>query len=275
MANEYQLRQEICEIGRRLWIKGFCAGNEGNISARVDSRTVLCTPTLVSKGFIKPADICKVDFSGKQIEGTKRRTSEILLHLKIYEARDDISAIVHCHPPHLTAFAVARREIPLCVSPEMEIFVGNVPIAEYATPGTDELAESILAHVGTANTMLLANHGAVSWSKSVEDAFFKMEVAESYCRVLLLAGHLGGAAQIPSAQVKDLLEIKKGLGITDDPRLKNGEYENCDLCGNDVLERGVACGSDGQPAREISPQQYETIVRQITDMVVAQMQNNT
>jgi len=272
MTGEYQLRQEICEIGRRLWIKGFCAGNEGNISARIDENAVLCTPTLVSKGFLKPADICKVDYSGKQIEGTKRRTSEILLHLEIFKARSDINAIVHCHPPHLTAFAVTRRQIPLCVTPEMEIFVGNVPIAEYATPGTEDLAKSILAHVDTANTILLANHGAVSWSKSVEDAFFKMEVAEAYCRILLLAGHLGGATQLPEEQVKDLLEIKKNLGIGDDPRLK---YQNCDLCGNDLLGRGVTCNANGAPTRSVSPQQREAVVRQITDIVMEQLQKKS
>jgi len=275
MASEFQVRQEICDIGHRLWLKGFCAGNEGNISARIGPDAVLCTPTLVSKGFLKPADICKVDFTGKQLTGTKRRTSEILLHLEIYKARSDINAIVHCHPPHLTAFAVTRREIPLCVSPEMEIFVGHVPIAEYATPGTDDLARSILKHVDTSNTMLLANHGAVSWSKSVEEAFFKMEIAEAYCRVLLLAGHLGGALQLQPTQVKDLLEIKKQLGLSDDPRIK---YENVDLCGNDLLDRGITCSREGQPtetpAKKLSAEHYEQLVKQITDIVVSQMKKS-
>lgn len=273
MTNEFQVRQEICDIGYRLWLKGFCAGNEGNISARIGPNAVLCTPTLVSKGFLKPADICKVDYTGKQITGTKRRTSEIMLHLEIFKARSDINAIVHCHPSHLTAFAVTRREIPQCVSPEMEVFVGHVPIAEYATPGTDELARSILAHVDEANTVLLANHGAVSWAKSVEEAFFKMEIAEAYCRMIIVAGHLGGALQLEKQEVKDLLEIKKGLGIKDDPRLK---YENVDLCGNDLLGRGITCAQDGasttgQP-QQLPPEQYEQLVQRITDIVMSQSQ---
>ena len=271
MANEYQVRQDICDIGNRLWVKNFCAGNEGNISARIGSNEVLCTPTLVSKGFLKPSDICKVDFTGKQLSGNKPRTSEVMLHLEIFKARADINAIVHCHPPHLTAFAVTKRKIPMCVSPEMEIFVGNVPIAEYATPGTDELAKSILEHVDKANTVLLANHGAVSWAKSVEDAFFKMEIAESYCRMLMLAAQLGGASQLPTEQVKDLLDIKKELGITD-PRITNGDYKDCDLCGNDTLGRGITCGNSGNPTNNVSTQQRELIVQKITDAVIERLQ---
>lgn len=266
MISEFQIRQQICEIGHRMWLRGYTAGNEGNISYRLSKDQVLCTPTMISKGFMKPGDLCKVDMTGKQIEGTKRRTSEILLHLRIYKAREDIKAIIHSHPPHLTAFAIARREIPLCIIPEMELIVGHVPIAEYATPGTDELAQSILQFVDNANTVLLANHGVVCWAKDVEDAFFKLEVADSYCRVLLLAAQLGGATQIPEHQVKDLLKIKQSLGITDDPRLK---LANCDMCGNDQIGRGIACSQTGQPERSIPPEQMETLVQRITNQVMA------
>jgi len=272
MINEFQLRQQICDIGHRIWLRGYCSGNEGNISIRLSKDQVLCTPTMVSKGFMKPGDLCKVDFSGKQIEGTKRRTSEVLLHLEIYKARADVKAVVHCHPPHLTAFAISRREIPLCIVPEMELMVGHVPIADYATPGTDELAKSILAHVNQCNTVLLANHGVVCWSKELEDAYFKLEVADSYCRVLLLAAQLGGATQIPKEQVQDLLEIKKTLGITDDPRLK---AQNCDLCGNDQLGRGITCAGSGRPERDVPPEQMEALVRNITDQVMTVLSRKT
>ena len=140
MLTEYQVKQEICEIGRRVYNKGFAAANDGNITIRLNDKEVLCTPTMVSKGFMKPDDICKVDYDGKQLAGTRKRTSEVLLHLTVYKMRPDVQAVVHCHPPYATAFAVAREPIPKCVLPEVEVFLGEVPMADYATPGTQKFA---------------------------------------------------------------------------------------------------------------------------------------
>src|ERR1700674_5159153 len=127
--NEYQLKQQICEIGRRLYNKGFAAANDGNISVRLNDKEILSTPTMVSKGFMKPEDVCKVDYEGNQLAGTRKRSSEVLLHLAIYKNRPDVNAVVHCHPPHATAFAVAGELIPKCVWPEVEVFLGEAPTA--------------------------------------------------------------------------------------------------------------------------------------------------
>src|SRR5438874_5647821 len=162
MINERKLKEEICEIGRRLYNKGFAAANDGNITTRLNEREILCTPTMVSKGFLKPEDICKVDYDGKQISGSRRRTSEVLLHLAVYKNRPDIMAVVHCHPPHATAFAVAHEPIPKCVLPEVEVFLGEVPIAKYATPGDQRLPNTFIPYVKVCNTILLANHETVS-----------------------------------------------------------------------------------------------------------------
>src|SRR6201986_4701350 len=145
--NEYKLKEQMCEIGRRLYARGFAAANDGNITIRLNDKEILCTPTMVSKGFMKPDDICKVDYEGKQLAGSKRRTSEVLLHLAVYKTRPDVHAVVHCHPPHATAFAVAGEPIPKCVLPEVEVFVGEVPIAKYVTPGDQRLPNSILTYV--------------------------------------------------------------------------------------------------------------------------------
>ena len=123
------LKQQICEIGRRVYQKGFAAANEGNISARAGDDLVLCTPTLTCKGFMTPDDICMVDMKGQQVAGNKKATSEVLLHLNIYRQRPDVASVVHCHPPHATAFAVAREPVPMGVLPEPDIFLGEVPIA--------------------------------------------------------------------------------------------------------------------------------------------------
>lgn len=236
MHNEWKLKETICEVGRRLYNRGFAAANDGNISIRVGENRVLCTPTGVSKGFLRPDDCCVVDLEGNQLGGTKKRTSEILLHLAIYKERSDIQGVVHCHPPHATAFAVAREPIPKCVLPEVEVFLGEVPIAKYETPGTQRFAETILPYLRDCNTIILANHGTVAFAKDLMTAYFNTEIIDAYCRILLLARQLGPIHYLSEQHVGELLQFKRRLGI-DDPRL---EMENCDLCGNSLFREGYS-----------------------------------
>jgi len=238
MMNEWKLREEICRIGRRVWEKNFVAANDGNLSLRLGKDRFLCTPTLVSKGFMKPADIALVDGSGRQVSGAKPRTSEIKLHLEIYRELDEVNAVVHAHPPHATAFAIAGVELPSCILPEVEIFIGQVPIAEYDTPGSKDFAETILPHLRKhANTILLANHGAVSCGRSLEEAYFHLETLDQYCRILLLTRQIGKVQQLPPEKMQDLLEIKESLGIGDS---RAGDGEACTLCGSDEFLRGFS-----------------------------------
>jgi L-fuculose-phosphate aldolase len=225
--NEYKLKEQICEIGRRLYAKGFAAANDGNITIRLNDREVLCTPTMVSKGFLKPEDICKVDYEGKQLAGTKKRTSEVLLHLAVYKARPDVMGVVHCHPPHATAFAVAQEPIPKCVLPEVEVFLGEVPIAEYETPGTQKFADCVLPYVRDCNTIILANHGTVTFGPDLEKAYFNTEIIDAYCKILILARQLGRVNYFSEEQTAELMTFKKRLGY-DDVRFKNPD---CQLCG--------------------------------------------
>ena len=163
MINIHKVKQEICDIGDRLYKKGFAAANDGNISYRVGDNQVVCTPTLISKGFMKPDDLCVVDMDGKQTGGKRKATSEIKLHLAIMKERPEIKSVVHCHPPHATAFGIAREPVPMCVLPEVEIFLGDVPIAKYEIPGSQEFADTILPFVHKSNVIILANHGTVSF----------------------------------------------------------------------------------------------------------------
>ena len=239
MANEWEVKRMICELGRRMYQQGYVAANDGNISYRVGEGRYLCTPTGVSKGFLKPEDIAVVDESGKQIGGTKPRTSEILLHLEIFHELPEINAVAHAHPPHATAFAVAGIPIPSCVLPEVEIFIGRVPIAAYDTPGSKNFAETILPHLrNNANTILLANHGAVACDKDLEHAYFHLETLDMYCRILLLSKQVGGVQQLPETKVRELLDIKKKLGIPD-PRM-DGQGELCTIAGSDEFLRGFS-----------------------------------
>ncbi|HJT76586.1 MAG TPA: class II aldolase/adducin family protein [Gemmataceae bacterium] len=237
MVNEYKLKEQICEIGRRVYAKGFAAANDGNISVRLSDREVLCTPTMVSKGFLKPEDLCKVDYEGKQLAGTRKRSSEILLHLSVYKHRPDVQAVVHCHPPHATAFAVAGVPVPKCVLPEVEVFLGTVPTALYDTPGTQRFADTIVPHLKASNTIILANHGTVTFGPDLEKAYWNSEIIDAYCKILILAKQLGNVNYFTNTQTKELLDLKKRLGY-DDSRFAEGE--NCDLCGNSTFGRGYA-----------------------------------
>lgn len=233
MVNAHKIKQDICEIGRRLYNKGFAAANDGNITVRISDNEVLCTPTMHSKGFLKPEDISTIDMTGKQLSGNKKRSSEALLHLEIYKRRPAIKSVVHCHPPHATAFAVAREPIPQCVLPEVEVFLGDVPITKYETPGGQAFADTIIPFVDKCNVMILANHGTVSFGEDVEKAYWWTEILDAYCRILMLSRQLGRVNYLDQQQTQELLQLKDKWGFAD-PRLTE-EYQNCDICANDIF----------------------------------------
>ena len=276
MVNEFKLKQDICEIGRRIYAKGFAAANDGNISCRVDEKRVICTPTLVSKGFLKPDDICTVDMTGKQIAGRKKRTSEVLLHLDIYKACPEVNAVVHCHPPHATAFSIAGQQIPTCILPEVEVFLGIVPTTDYETPGGEAFAATILPHVRTAKIAVLKNHGTVSWGDTLEHAYFWTEILDAYCRMLLLAKQAGGVERISTPKVEELLDLKENFGMGVDPR----RMTNADLCVNTDFGRGFnadSCGCSKTPGAipaealktgSLSADQMEQLVQEITNRIM-------
>jgi L-fuculose-phosphate aldolase len=243
VMNEWKFREQMCEIGRRIYNKGFAAANDGNISLRLSDDRVLCSPTRVSKGFMKPDDLCIVDLDGNQVSGKKKRSSEILLHLTIMKARDDVRSVVHCHPPHATAFAVAREPVPKCVLPEIEVFLGEIAISPYETPGSQSFADTVLPFVKDTDTILLANHGTVTYGSDLEDAYFKTEIIDAYCRILILAKQIGRVHYYSDEKAAELIKLKPKLGIPD-PRLERG-LENCDLCGNSLFRHGY-----GEPSPE-------------------------
>jgi L-fuculose-phosphate aldolase len=263
------LKQQMCEIGRRLWQRAYVDGNGGNIVIRVGVDIAVCTPTLVSKGFMKPEDMCLVDFEGNQIVGAKKRTSEILMHLQMMKRQPKAVASVHCHPPSATGFAVAGVEPPTCMVPEYEVFA-SVAIAPYRTPGTPEMGKLVADLVDKHNVILMANHGVVAWSHiDVEDAYFKIEILEAYCRTVLVASQLGRPPQtMTPSQLRDLLKIKQSLGIPD-PRLG---LKECELCDNDQWRPGVTCAvaPREEPAPGYDPE-AEQLVQRITDQILAGM----
>ena len=251
MLNTHKIKQDICEIGRRIYAKGFAAANDGNITVRIGENEVLCTPTMHCKGFLKPEDISTVDMTGKQIAGAKKRSSEALLHLEIYKQRADVKSVVHCHPPHACAFAIAREPIPQCVLPEVEVFLGDVPITKYETPGGQAFADTVLPFVQKTNVIILANHGTVSYGENVERAYWWTEILDAYCRMLMLAKSLGRVNYFDEGKERELLDLKQKWGWSD-PR-NTEEYKNCDVCANDIFRDSWKAAGIERKAFEAPP----------------------
>jgi L-fuculose-phosphate aldolase len=231
MINIHQVKEEICDIGRRIYNRGFAAANDGNISFRVDDNRVVCTPTGICKGFMKPDDLCVVDLAGNQIAGTRKKTSEILLHLTIMKSRPEVKSVVHCHPPHATAFGIAREAIPQCLMPEVDINMGDVPIAKYALPGGQDFADVVLPFIMKSDIIVQANHGTVSVGPTIERAYWLAEMLDAYCRICLIARDLGKVEYFTKEEAEDLLTLKQKWGFKD-PR---AELQNCELCANDIF----------------------------------------
>jgi len=266
----HELKEQICEMGHRLWKRAYVDGNGGNMAIRVGEDIALCTPTLVSKGSLKPSDICLVDFEGNQLLGTKKRTSEILMHLQIMKKQPLAVATCHCHPPHATAFAVAGIAPPTCMLPEYEVFCA-VAVAPYRTPGSPEMGKLVADLVDKYNTILMANHGVVTWShNNIEEAYWRMEIIEAYCRTIVVASQLGRPPNtFTGPQMKELLNIKQSLGFVD-PRYGMKE---CELCDSSEWRPGVSCQVPAAPEAPVAglDAEAEAAVKAITDQILAQL----
>lgn len=210
------IKKEICAVGWKLWMRSYVDGNGGNISCRIGENAVICTPTLLSKIDLKPEDLCLVDLEGNQLAGDLPRTSEAFLHLEIYRNVPEARAVVHCHPPHATAYAITGCIPPSPIIPEFDVFVGRVAITPYETPGTKKFAETVIPFVQDHNTILLGNHGIVCWADTPTHAEWYAENLETYCWTLLISKQLDARFnRIPFDKEQDLLAIKKRLGLPD------------------------------------------------------------
>lgn len=200
------LKEEICEIGRRMYFHQLSIANDGNISCRLDNGLFLITPTQFCKGDMKPEDIVVIDSEMHLVEGNRRPSTEVRVHLKAYSMRPDVNAVIHAHAPFSTAFAVRRESLMTPAVPSIFSFVGPVPCTRYGTPSTDELAECVGEYVSDYNAMLLANHGSLTLGKDLKDAFFKTERLELLCKVTLLSRLLGGEINFSNEDIKKLNE---------------------------------------------------------------------
>jgi L-fuculose-phosphate aldolase len=268
MPTAFEARREIVDVGRRIWERGYVAANDGNISVRLCDR-VLVTPTGRSKGFLRPDEIVEVTLDGTPLSRGSAPTSELAMHLSVYATRPDVAAVVHAHPPNATAFAVAGVPLAQCVLPEVILSLGEIPLAGYATPTTEEVASSVSEHVSKFNAVLLRNHGALTLGETLSQAYFRMETVEHFARISVAAKVLGGAAPLSQEDVRKLLRVREQLGLP-------GETPACVSCG--ACDRGevgagtpeetlraadTLRGTTGGPNGQIEAEDTERIVREV------------
>jgi L-fuculose-phosphate aldolase len=212
-STERELREAIVEVGRMMYDRGFIAAGDGNISARLEDGSILATPTMVCKGRMTPEMIVRVDAKGNKLEGERNASSELAMHLVVYDLRDDIHAVVHTHPPVATGFAVAGIALDRALLSEVVLTLGCIPLTEYGTPSTNELVDSLRPFVPAHDALLLANHGAVAYGRDIEAALSNMETLEHFARISLVAHLLGGARQLPADAVSKLIEVRERAGF--------------------------------------------------------------
>jgi L-fuculose-phosphate aldolase len=206
--DEDRMRHELVRFGAMLHENGFVAATDGNLSVRLEGNRVMITPTGFSKGMMEPKDMVVIDLSGKKLSGSYNASSEVQMHLAIYQERRDVNAVVHAHPCTATAFACSgiALEEPICA--EVVMTLGKVPLAPYATTGTPELTTNIRPFIRDHSAILLANHGVVTYADDLLSAYFKMEAVEHFAKVTLAARQVG-APQVLNAVQLDALEAAR------------------------------------------------------------------
>ena len=266
MASEYAIKLQMCEIGKRIYDRGMVAANDGNISVKIGPDEILCTPTGVSKGFMTPEYICKIDSKGNILHAYEgfRPSSEIKMHLRVYKERPDVMSVVHAHPMYATGFAIAGIPLTEPIMPEAVISLGCVPIAEYGTPSTEEIPDAVAKYLQHYDAVLLENHGALAYSDSLLNAYYKMESLEFYAQLMYQARMLGGPKQLSNAQVQRLYEIRRQFGLKGKhpadicPNATQGK-PSCHTCG---VQTGNFCGG-------ASASSDEDVIAEITRKVLA------
>jgi L-fuculose-phosphate aldolase len=228
IKTESQNRNDIIEVCKRIHANGWVAANDGNVSIRTGPDTVLCTPTGMSKGYLSCDQLIKVDMSGNKIEGELEPSSEVKMHIDVYQNKPGINSVVHAHPPYATGFAVAGVPLDQCVMPEIIIGLGSIPLAKFGTPSTMEIPEKVRPYLKEHNVFLLENHGALSVGNDVFQAYYRMESLELFAKISLIAKQIGNVNVLSEDNVKKLLRVREDFGLS------NQDYPGCRVDGKFV-----------------------------------------
>ncbi len=217
MPSEDQLRQDIADFSRLTYQKGYLASTDGNLSVRLADGNVLCTPTMINKGFVRPEDPVVVDMKGERVRGQGRASSEIEMHLLIYDLRPDVNAVVHCHPPCATSYAAAGIPLNKALISEVVLALGCIPVAEYGTPGTPELTDRLKPYVSNFDALLMANHGVVTYGSDLMDAYNRMDTVEHFAKISINTKILGREQLLSAEDVEKLwVQRQKYFGLEDE-----------------------------------------------------------
>jgi len=212
--SEDQVRAEIARYCHLIYEKGYVASTDGNVSVRLADGSIMCTPTMCNKGFVKPEDMVIIDIKGNKLKGERKQSSEMAMHLLIYEMRPDTHAVVHAHPPCATAYAAAGIPLNKALISEVVLALGCIPLAEYGTPGTPELTNQLRPFVENFDALLMANHGVVTYGVNIEDAFNRMDTVEHFAKISIYTRILGRERLLSSEDVEKLwVQRQKYYGL--------------------------------------------------------------
>lgn len=213
---EQELREQICDICHKMWQLGWVAANDGNVSAKLPDGTLLATPTGISKSFITPEKLVKINAKGEVLEAREgyRPSSEIKMHLRCYQEREDVGAVLHAHPPTATGYAVAHVDLDRYTMIESVLTLGSVPVTPYGTPSTYEVPDAIAPYLQEHDALLLANHGALTVGADAITAYYRMETLELWAKINLTARLLGGEQELSQENIQRLCDMREGYGIT-------------------------------------------------------------
>ncbi|WP_449602635.1 class II aldolase/adducin family protein [Paenibacillus sp. Marseille-Q9583] len=211
---EQKLRSQICDIGRNLFNKDFIAANDGNISARLSENEILTTPRAVSKGYLEPHMLVKVNLQGEVLEAAEgyRPSTETKMHLRIYNELPEMNGVVHAHPPYATAFAIKGEALDKMMMPESVIMIGDIPLAAYGTPSTEEIPDSLMPFLGKKTAVLLENHGALTWGTDVMEAYLNMERLEYTAKITFITRMIDGERELPQHRIDELVALRSFYG---------------------------------------------------------------
>ncbi len=213
MTSDWKLRQEVCDVGRRIHQRGLVGGTDGNISARAGGGLILISPSGCCLGMMEPGDLVVIDSTGRVLSGRGCPSSEHWMHATAYAQRPDVEAIVHAHPPLTVAFTVAGVSMSPCALPEIIIAFGQVPVTAYATPSTDEGAAVIRDMIKQYDVLVLDRHGSLTVGKNVLDAMYKLEKLEHAAQVVLTAHQLGRVQNLPPEEIAKLADLRARMGL--------------------------------------------------------------
>lgn len=263
--NLINLKKQIVEVGRRMYERGYVASNDGNISAKVDDERVVITPTGVSKGYITTDMMVVVDMEGKVLNGDRKASSEVFMHIQVYKDRPDVRSVCHSHPPYATGYAVAGIPLDKCVLPEVIIALGNIPIVEYGTPGTDEFYKPVVPLLQDYDAFLLANHGALTVGKDVLNAYHKMETLEHFAHITYVAQQVGNLNVLNKDQVKKLTDQREKYGIRTNVGCVTCETDNsCDT-------PSVSSKNENVNFQNLSNFDKDSLINEITDAIIKKL----